>query len=134
MNWRFKVPEGEIIEFTDGYWGPQRFVAGKDFGDFLVWRQDDLPSYQLACVADDHEMQITEVVRGADLLLSTARQLLLYRALRWQPPAWCHAPLVTGADGKRLAKRSAGLSIRELRLRGRTAAEVIGAPIESLAA
>ena len=133
-NWRFRVPDGEVVEFTDALQGPRRFVAGRDFGDFLVWRRDGCPSYELAVVADDHAMGISEVVRGADLLLSTARQLLLYRALRWQPPAWCHAPLVTGADGKRLAKRSAGLSIRELRLRGRTAAEVIGAPIESLAA
>ena len=80
-NWRFRVPEGEAIEFEDGHFGPQRFVAGQDFGDFLVWRRDDLPSYQLAVVVDDAAMRITEVVRGADLLKSTARQILLARAL-----------------------------------------------------
>ena len=70
-----------MISFTDGNCGPQTFVAGKDFGDFVVWRHDDVPAYQLACVVDDAAMQITEVVRGADLLVSTARQILLYRAL-----------------------------------------------------
>ncbi len=75
------MPEGEAVEFEDGHFGPQRFVAGQDFGDFLVWRRDDLPSYQLAVVVDDAAMQITEVVRGADLLKSTARQILLARAL-----------------------------------------------------
>ena len=80
-NWRFRVPDGEVVEFDDQNLGPQRFVAGVDFGDFVVWRRDGVPSYQLACVADDAAMGITEVVRGADLLKSTARQILLYRAL-----------------------------------------------------
>jgi glutamyl-tRNA synthetase len=84
-NWRFRVPDGEAISFTDGYFGTQQFVAGKDFGDFVVWRHDDVPAYQLAVVADDAAMQITEAVRGADLLVSTARQLLVYRALGWRP-------------------------------------------------
>jgi glutamyl-tRNA synthetase len=82
MNWGFRVPDGEAIEFEDGNLGPQRFVAGPDFGDFAVWRRDGTPTYQLACVADDAAMGISEVVRGADLLKSTARQILLYRALR----------------------------------------------------
>ena len=81
MNWRFRVPNGEEICFDDLQLGPQRMVAGRDFGDFLVWRRDDVPAYQLAVVVDDLAMQITEVVRGADLLRSTARQILLYRAL-----------------------------------------------------
>lgn len=125
-NWRFRVPDGETIRFDDALQGPQCFVAGRDFGDFLVWRRDGFPSYELAVVADDHAMGITEVVRGADLLLSTARQLLIYRVLGWTPPLWAHAPLVLGADGKRLAKRSAGLSIRELRAAGKTPAESLG--------
>src|SRR5262249_11688989 len=67
VSWRFKVPDGETISFVDGYYGPQQFVAGRDFADFLVWRRDDIPAYQLAVVVDDAAMQITEVVRGADL-------------------------------------------------------------------
>ncbi|MEI9865614.1 MAG: glutamate--tRNA ligase family protein [Limisphaerales bacterium] len=81
FSWRFRVPDGETISFVDGNCGERRFVAGKDFGDFVVWRGDDVPAYQLACVADDAAMQITEVVRGADLLVSTARQILIYQAL-----------------------------------------------------
>lgn len=131
-NWRLRVPDGETIEFTDALQGPRRFEAGRDFGDFLVWRRDGLPSYELAVVADDHAMGVTEVVRGADLLLSTARQLLLYRALGWTAPAWAHAALVLGADGRRLAKRAAGLSIRELRARGHAPAEILEAPVGSL--
>lgn len=132
LNWRFHVPDGDTVSFEDPLCGPQRFVAGRDFGDFLVWRRDGFPSYELAVVADDHAMDITEVVRGADLLLSTARQLLLYRALGWTPPAWAHAPLVTDSTGKRLAKRTLGLSIKELRERGISADEVIRSPIDSL--
>ena len=79
--------------------GRQSYVAGADFGDFLVWRRDDVPAYQLAVVVDDAAMRITEVVRGADLLKSTARQLLLMRALGVMPPRiifianWCGTPL-----------------------------------------
>lgn len=131
-NWRFRVPDGETIAFTDALQGPQAFVAGRDFGDFLVWRKDGFPAYELAVVADDHAMGIAEVVRGADLLLSTARQLLLYRALGWTAPTWAHAPLIVDAEGRRLAKRAAGLSIRELREAGRTPEEVLTAPLGSL--
>ena len=81
INWRFRVPDGEAVGFEDGNLGSQRFVAGADFGDFIVWRRDGVPSYQLACVADDAAMAITEVVRGADLLKSTARQIVLYSVL-----------------------------------------------------
>jgi glutamyl-tRNA synthetase len=118
VNWRFRVPDGEAMEFKDGWFGPQRFIAGKDFGDFIVWRHDDVPAYQLAVVVDDAAMQITEVVRGADLLLSTARQLLLYRALGWEPPAFYHCPLVKDKEGARLAKQHDSLSLRTLRAQG----------------
>lgn len=123
-NWRFRVPDGEIISFVDGHFGPQQFVAGKDFGDFVVWRHDGLPAYQLAVVVDDAAMHITEVVRGADLLLSTARQLLLYRALDLQAPNFFHCPLVADKNGARLAKRHDALSLRALREK-RVAAEFI---------
>lgn len=117
-NWRFRVPASARVEFHDLQCGAQCFVGGVDFGDFVVWRQDDLPSYQLACVVDDARMQITEVVRGEDLLLSTARQWLLYEALGWRPPAFYHCPLVRDAEGRRLAKRHDSLSLRALRERG----------------
>ena len=128
VNWRFRVPAGDAIEFVDQHLGPQRFVAGEDFGDFPVWRRDDVPAYQLAVVADDIAMGITEVVRGADLLLSTARQILIYRALEQAPPRWFHCSLVVDEQGERLAKRHDALSIRALREQGKTAAEVLGDP------
>lgn len=115
---RFRVPDGEAISFVDENLGAQRFIAGKDFGDFVVWRPDDVPAYQLACVVDDAAMGITEVVRGADLLKSTARQLLLYRALQLPPPRFYHCALLTDASGQRLAKRHDALSLRTLRQRG----------------
>ena len=99
-------------------YGRQTFVAGEDFGDFVVWRQDDWPSYQMACAVDDHLMGITEVVRGSDLLISTARQLLLYDALGWESPNFFHCPLMTDEQGVRLAKRHDALSLRQLRDRG----------------
>lgn len=120
FSWRFLVPDGETISFTDANLGPQQFVAGKDFGDFVVWRHDDVPAYQLAVVVDDGAMHITEVVRGADLLVSTARQLLLYRALGLTPPAFYHCPLMTDETGRRLAKRHYALSLRTLRESGAT--------------
>ena len=119
---RFRVPDGEAISFVDENLGAQRFVAGKDFGDFVVWRPDDVPAYQLACVVDDAAMLITEVVRGADLLKSTARQLLLYRALNLTPPRFYHCDLLTDETGQRLAKRHAALSLRTLRQRGESPA------------
>ena len=123
-NWRFRVMDGEVVEFVDARCGPQRFVAGRDFGDFPVWRHDDLPSYQLAVVMDDAVMKITEVVRGEDLLLSTARQLLLYRALNLTPPAFYHCPLMRDEKGERLAKRHDALSLRTLREHGAAPEEV----------
>ncbi len=106
VAWRFRVPDGEAITFTDKSCGPQSFVAGKNFGDFALWRKDGVPAYHLAVVADDHRMGITEIVRGADLLVSTARHLLLYRALNWPPPAYYHCPLILDEQGNRLAKRN----------------------------
>jgi glutamyl-tRNA synthetase len=132
VSWRFKVPDDKVIAFTDLYHGPQQFTAGLDFSDFLVWRRDDVPAYQLAVVVDDQAMQISEVVRGADLLRSTARQLLLLAALGYSVPAYFHCPLLLDAENRRLAKRHDSLSLRRLReegvnpgaLRQRFAAEV----------
>ncbi len=124
VNWRFHVPDGEIIEFVDHQVGLCQYRAGEDFGDFIVWRRDGFPSYELAVVADDHAMAITEVVRGEDLLLSTAKQILLYRALGWIAPSFYHCPLVRDAHGKRLAKRDNAVALRSLRAQGLTPAEI----------
>jgi glutamyl/glutaminyl-tRNA synthetase len=129
VPWRFRVPDGRTIEFHDAIQGTIRRTAGVDFGDFVAWRRDDLPAYELAVVADDHAMGIAEVVRGADLLTSTARQILLYEALGWAAPAFCHAPLVRDAAGRRLAKRAGDLAIRDLRAAGWSPAEVLTRPL-----
>lgn len=120
ISWRFRIPDNETIGFVDGAMGQQFFIAGKDFGDFVVWRHDDTPSYQLAVTVDDAAMRITEVVRGRDLLLSTARQILLYRALRLTMPVFFHCQLMTDEQGVRLAKRHDSLSLQTLRRRGVT--------------
>jgi len=125
LNWRFRVLDEEEITFADLNLGPQKYLAGRDFGDFLVWRRDDVPAYQLAVVVDDAAMQITDVVRGADLLKSTARQLLLIRALEYRTPEYFHCELVRDQSGARLAKRHDALSIRQLRESGLSAQKVI---------
>ena len=124
VNWRFRVPDGRTIRFTDGAQGEQQYIADQDFGDFVVWRRDDVPAYQLAVVADDDAMRITEVVRGCDLLKSTARQILLLEALGIAPPAYYHCDLLADESGARLAKRSDALSLHALRAQGLTAEEV----------
>jgi glutamyl/glutaminyl-tRNA synthetase len=124
-NYRFRVPDGETITFRDLHAGPQSFTAGVDFGDFLIWRKDNLPSYQLACVVDDAATQITEVVRGRDLLKSTARQILLQRALGLLTPQYFHCDLMRDEQGIRLAKRHDALSLRTLREQGLTPAQVL---------
>ncbi len=125
VNWRFRVPDDEAIEFQDKQFGRQRFVAGEDFGDFLVWRKDGVPAYQLAVTVDDAAMEIREVVRGADLLKSTARQILVCRALGLPEAAWRHCPLVTDENGQRLAKRHDALSLRALRASGMKPEDVL---------
>lgn len=125
VSWRFRVPDGRRIEFDDSGQGRQAMVAGDDFGDFVVWRHDGVPSYQLACVVDDAAMGITEVVRGADLLVSTARQILLYEALGERLPAFHHCDLVLDASGARLAKRHDSVSLRALRAAGIAPGDVL---------
>lgn len=127
-NYRFRVRDGETTRFHDALAGPQAFLAGctaeASFGDFLVWRKDGLPSYQLACVVDDAAMGITEVVRGRDLLKSTARQIMLQRALGLGTPAYAHTELMRDEAGVRLAKRHDALSLRVMRERGFSPGEV----------
>jgi glutamyl/glutaminyl-tRNA synthetase len=132
-NYRFRVPDNEAIAFHDLHAGPQTFTAGVDFGDFLIWRKPlnknpediGLPSYQLACVVDDAATGITEVVRGRDLLKSTARQILLQRALDYSTPQYFHCDLLRDEQGVRLAKRHDALSLRTLREQGLTPAQVL---------
>jgi glutamyl/glutaminyl-tRNA synthetase len=123
--YRFRVPDGEAITFTDQNLGAQSFIANQDFGDFVLWSRDGIPSYQLATVVDDAAMHISEVVRGADLLKSTARQILLQRALNLPVPAYFHTQLLRDEHGTRLAKRHDALAIRTLRQQGLTPAEVL---------
>jgi glutamyl-tRNA synthetase len=126
INWRFRVPDGETISFVDGNLGVKNYVAGRGFGDFLVWRRDDVPAYQLAVVTDDCEMEVSEVVRGEDLLVSTARQILVLQALGYPAPGYFHCELVRDAAGNRLAKRTDALSLRALRQKGATPEQVRG--------
>lgn len=123
-SWRFRVTDGEEIHFHDALLGSQTFIAGRDFGDFVVMRRDGVPSYQHACVVDDAAMQITEVVRGRGLLRSTARQILLLRALGHTVPAYAHVELMRNERGERLAKRDAARSLRYLRESGLTPQKV----------
>ncbi len=120
VNWRFRVPDDHTVQFDDVRLGPCAFECLRDFGDFLVWRKDGVPAYELAVVVDDNAMGITEVVRGEDLLISTARQLLIYDALGLKPPRFYHTPLLCDTDGRRLAKRHRSLTLRELREAGHT--------------
>lgn len=117
-NWRLRVPDGHTIWFQDGRHGPVGFVAGVDFGDFLVWRKDGIPSYELAVVVDDWKMAITEVVRGDDLLVSTARQLILYDALEAPAPEWYHCELVLDENGERLSKSAGSTGLYQLLKKG----------------
>ena len=124
-NWRFRVPDRQVIGFRDGNCGDVSRTALRDFGDFLVWNRENVPAYELAVVVDDLAMDVTEIVRGEDLLTSSARQILIYRALDAASPAFFHCPLVLDKDGRRLAKRDASLSLRALRSRGCSAEWVI---------
>lgn len=124
VNWRFRVPAGRSVKFIDGCGGPFQRIAGTDFGDFLVWRRDGIPAYELAVVVDDIAMGITEIVRGEDLRYSTCRQMLIYQAFAAIVPDFYHCPLIRDAKGERLAKRAGALSIRALREAGRTPREI----------
>lgn len=123
--WRLKTEPGEI-EFDDLLYGVERIDVNKDCGDFIVARSHDKPSYQLAVVVDDIAFGITEVVRGADLIPSTARQILLYRLLDAPHPRFGHVPLVVGPDGMRLAKRHGDARIASFRERGVRPERIIG--------
>ena len=108
-NWRFQINWGEEVKFMDIKKAEQSFLVGADLSDFLVWRKDGVASYELATVVDDYHMKITEVVRGEDLLVSSARQCLLFDALEWKRPSFYHCDLMFGEDGKKLSKSTRSL-------------------------
>ena len=114
--WRVQVPD-EIIGFTDGHMGWYEENLARDCGDFYLRRGDGVFAYQLAVVVDDALMGVTEVVRGADLLSSTPRQLWLYRELSLPAPQFYHLPLLLAPDGRRLSKRDGDQSLENLRAR-----------------
>jgi glutamyl-Q tRNA(Asp) synthetase len=101
--WRVRVDDADVA-FVDRLQGPQRQHLGREVGDFVVKRADGLCAYQLAVVVDDADQGITDVVRGADLLLSTPRQILLQRALGVATPRYAHVPLVLDGEGRKLSK------------------------------
>lgn len=122
--WRFRV--SEVPAFDDEFHGRSSFTRDQIGGDFVVWKSQDSPAYQLAVVVDDAAGSVTHVIRGDDLLSSTPRQILLYRALGLTPPRFVHVPLVVGPDSRRLAKRHGDTRLGALRDAGVSAESVVG--------
>ncbi len=123
---RFHVRDDTIITFEDRLHGSVTEQVATESGDFIVIRADGIVSYQLAVVVDDIAMGVTDVLRGDDLLASTARQILLFRTFNATAPVYTHVPLMHGPDGERLAKRNGAPSLAELRNAGRQAQEIVG--------
>jgi len=117
VAWRFRVP-ADITEFDDALHEHVAIDLARVGGDFVVWKSAGSPAYQLAVVVDDADHQVTQVVRGNDLIPSTPRQLLLYDALGLNAPGFAHVPLVVGPDGRRLAKRHGDTRLQALRAAG----------------
>ncbi len=124
-SYRFAMPEEQPVPFEDGVAGPQWFPPGAG-GDFVVLRADGIFGYQLAVVVDDAAMQITDVLRGWDLLDSTPRQILLYQALGLPVPRFTHVPLLLGPDGKRLSKRHGAVAVASMREAGASPERIVG--------
>jgi glutamyl-tRNA synthetase len=126
FSWRFRMPK-HSIQWSDMFMKDHRLGdPQKSLGDFVIARRDGGPAYQLAVVIDDHDMGVTQVVRGDDLVYSTFRQIAILDALSWEIPAYCHVPLVIGKDGHRLAKRHGDTRIDKLRAQGVTPEALIG--------
>ncbi len=124
-GWRFRTHD-EPRTFIDRCGGEQSARLASQWGDFIVSKMDGAPAYQLAVVVDDHEMGVTEALRGDDLLPSAFRQQALYECLAWQPPQFAHVPLVVGPDRRRLAKRHGDTRLSVLRAAGASAARLVG--------
>lgn len=123
--WRFRASDRERV-IKDLVAGTCTLNVARDLGDFVVAKVDGTPAYQLAVVVDDQAMEVTEVLRGDDLLPSAFRQLELYEFFNWQPPRFAHVPLVVGPDGRRLAKRHGDTRIARLRESGHSPAALVG--------
>ena len=123
---RFRVPDGEVA-FDDVFRGRVAIDVARRLGDFVIAKGDGTAAYQLAVVVDDADMSVSDVVRGDDLIESTPRQILLYRALDWADriPHYCHLPLVIGPDGRRLAKRHGDTRLSAYRAAGASAGDVL---------
>ncbi len=126
FSWRLMCPPDHAWVFTDALMGPQRFTLAECGGDFALCRSDGVFAYQLAVVVDDIRMSVTQVVRGADILVSTPRQLYLYSLFGAKPPEYAHVPLVVDASGERLAKRHASLTLESLREAGIRSETLLG--------
>jgi glutamyl-tRNA synthetase len=124
-SWRLRVEPGEVA-FVDGFLGRVALDVAALSGDFVVRKGTGTAAYQLAVVVDDADNRVTEVLRGDDLVSSTPRQLLLYRALDLEPPSFVHVPLVVGLDGLRLAKRHGDTTIYRFREAGVRPERLVG--------
>jgi len=123
---RFRVDDERIVSFTDLLAGPVRQHVQQEVGDFILCRSDGIFAYQFAVVVDDALMHLNQIVRGADLLASTPRQILLYEALGFPIPTFAHVPLVLDEQGHRLSKRAESAGLAPLRAAGLTPAQVTG--------
>ncbi len=123
--WRWHFRDGDV-DWKDLFCGHQRACPAMQLGDFVIARSNGTPAYQLAVVVDDHDMHVTEVVRGDDLVFSTYRQLAIFEHFRWQPPNYYHVPLLVGEDGRRLAKRHGDTRLSFFREQGYAPEQVVG--------
>ncbi len=128
---RFRVDDNRLVSFTDLVMGPITQHVQQTVGDFIVRRSDDIFSYQFAVVVDDALMYINQVVRGSDLLTSTARQILLYKALNFPVPTFAHVPLLVDEQGKRLSKRTQSMGLAPLREHGAKPEQIVGQLVAS---
>ena len=124
-SYRLRVDDARV-EYVDAVCGSQSQELRQACGDFVIRRSDGVFAYQLAVVADDAAMQINRILRGADLLASTPRQIYLWRLLGEESPTFLHAPLLVGSDGARLSKRHGSLAIAALREAGVSAEKIVG--------
>jgi len=116
---RFKAPLSGTVQFHDDIKGDMKF-DNDQLDDFVIMKSSGVPTYNFACVVDDHDMQITHVLRGDDHLSNTPKQVLLYRALGWdkEMPTFAHLSMILGPDGSRLSKRHGATSVQEYQQKG----------------